>query len=70
MTGGFALVEEEVKERLERMLKTDVLNIEEEDEKLVVTVPEEDVRLAVGSGGTVVKAAELALDRSIEIKGE
>ena len=70
MIGGFALVEEEVKERLERMLKTDVLNIEEEDEKLVVTVPEEDVRLAVGSGGTVVKAAELALDRSIEIKGE
>lgn len=46
------------------------MNIEEEDEKLVVTVPEEDVRLAVGSGGTVVKAAELALDRSIEIKGE
>ena len=64
------MVEEEVKERLERMLKTDVLNIEEEDEKLVVTVPEEDVRLAVGSGGTVVKAAELALDRNIEIKGE
>ncbi len=64
------MVEEEVKERLERMLKTDVLDIEEEeDDKLVVTVPEEDVRLAVGSGGTVVKAAELALGKSIEIEG-
>ncbi|WP_297069875.1 KH domain-containing protein [Thermococcus sp.] len=58
-----------MKERLERMLNVKVLEIEEQDDKVVVYVPEDQVRIAVGSGGAAVKAAELVLGKKIEVKG-
>ncbi|WP_297439193.1 KH domain-containing protein [Thermococcus sp.] len=58
-----------MKERLEKMLNVKVLEIEEQDDKIVVYVPEDQVRIAVGSGGAAVKAAELVLGKKIEVKG-
>ncbi|MCD6373200.1 MAG: KH domain-containing protein [Thermococcus sp.] len=59
-----------MKDRLERMLNVKVLEIEELDDKIVVYVPEDQVRIAVGSGGAAVKAAELVIGKKIEVKGK
>ncbi|HDZ35824.1 MAG TPA: transcription elongation factor NusA [Thermococcus sp.] len=59
-----------MKDRLEKMLNVKVLEIEELDDKIVVYVPEDQVRIAVGSGGAAVKAAELVIGKKIEVKGK
>ncbi|ASI98156.1 KH domain-containing protein [Thermococcus celer] len=58
-----------MKDRLERMLNVKILEIEELDDRIVVYVPEDQVRIAVGSGGAAVKAAELVIGKKIEVKG-
>ncbi|NJE84836.1 transcription elongation factor NusA [Thermococcus sp. CX2] len=58
-----------MKDRLEKMLNVRVLEIEELDDKIIVYVPEDQVRIAVGSGGAAVKAAELVIGKRIEVKG-
>ncbi len=60
----------DIKEKLERMLNVKVLRIEESEEGITVYVPEDQVRIAVGSGGSAVRAAELVIGRHIEVKGE
>ncbi|NJE06284.1 transcription elongation factor NusA [Thermococcus sp. M36] len=59
-----------MKDRLEKMLNVKILEIEELEDKIVVYVPEDQVRIAVGSGGAAVKAAELVIGRKIEVKGK
>jgi len=59
-----------IKEKLERMLNVRVLRIEEGDNGIMVYVPEDQVRIAVGSGGSAVRAAELVIGKHIEVKGE
>ena len=58
-----------MKERLEKMLNVKILEMEELEDKIVVYVPEDQVRIAVGSGGAAVKAAELVVGKKIEVKG-
>ncbi|ASJ10122.1 transcription elongation factor NusA [Thermococcus sp. P6] len=58
-----------MREKLERMLNVRILKIEELDDRIVVYVPKDQVRIAVGSGGAAVKAAELVIGRKIEVKG-
>ncbi|ASJ11959.1 KH domain-containing protein [Thermococcus thioreducens] len=58
-----------MKDRLEKMLNVRILEIEELEDKIVVYVPEDQVRIAVGSGGAAVKAAELVIGKKIEVKG-
>jgi transcription antitermination factor NusA-like protein len=58
-----------MKERLEKMLNVKILEMEELEDKIVVYVPEDQVRIAVGSGGAAVKAAELVIGKKIEVKG-
>jgi transcription antitermination factor NusA-like protein len=58
-----------MKERLEKMLNVKILEMEELDDKIIVYVPEDQVRIAVGSGGAAVKAAELVIGKKIEVKG-
>ncbi|ANF22964.1 KH domain-containing protein [Thermococcus piezophilus] len=58
-----------MKDRLEKMFNVRVLEIEELDDKIIVYVPEDQVRIAVGSGGAAVKAAELVIGKMIEVKG-
>ncbi|ACJ15734.1 RNA-binding protein, containing KH domain [Thermococcus onnurineus NA1] len=59
-----------MKDRLEKMLNVKILEIEELDDKIVVYVPEDQVRIAVGSGGAAVKAAELVIGKKIEVKSK
>ena len=59
-----------MKDRLEKMLNVKILEIEELDDKVVVYVPEDQVRIAVGSGGAAVKAAELVIGKKIEVKAK
>jgi len=58
-----------MKDRLEKMLNVKILELEELEDKVVVYVPEDQVRIAVGSGGAAVKAAELVIGKKIEVKG-
>ena len=58
-----------MKDRLEKMLNVKILEMEELEDKIVVYVPEDQVRIAVGSGGAAVKAAELVIGKKIEVKG-
>ncbi|NJD99054.1 transcription elongation factor NusA [Thermococcus sp. LS1] len=59
-----------MKDRLEKMLNVKILEVEELDDKIVVYVPEDQVRIAVGSGGAAVKAAELVIGKKIEVKSK
>jgi len=59
-----------MKDRLEKMLNVKILEIEELEDKIVVYVPEDQVRIAVGSGGAAVKAAELVIGKKIEVKSK
>ncbi|MDI3474831.1 MAG: hypothetical protein PWQ79_1647 [Thermococcaceae archaeon] len=59
-----------MKERLEKMLNVEILEIEETEDKVTVYVPADKVRIAVGSGGAAVKAAELVIGKKIEVKAK
>ena len=56
-------------QRLRQMLKVEILEVEYEGDKIIVYVPRDQVRIAVGSGGSAVKAAVLVLGKKIEIRG-
>lgn len=56
-------------ERLKQMLRVDVIEVEYSGDMIIVYVPKDQVRIAVGSGGSAVKAAELVLGKKIEIRG-
>jgi len=58
-----------MEDRLRQMLRVEILKVEEGEDKIVVYVPKEQVKIAVGSGGSAVKAAELVLGKKIEIRG-
>ncbi|WP_297461374.1 KH domain-containing protein [Thermococcus sp.] len=59
-----------MKDRLERMLNVKILDMEELEDRVIVYVPEDQVRIAVGSGGAAVKAAELVIGKKIEVRGK
>ncbi len=59
-----------MKDRLEKMLNVKILDMEELDDKIVVYVPKDQVRIAVGSGGAAVKAAELVIGKKIEVRAK
>ncbi len=50
------------------MLNVEIVAIDETDEKVIVYVPADKVRIAVGSGGAAVKAAELVIGKKIEVR--
>jgi len=55
-------------ERLRKMLNVEILEVEYDGDTIVVYVPRDQVRIAVGTGGAAVKAAELVLGRKIEVR--
>ena len=57
-----------MRDRLEKMLNVEILDIEETEDKIIVYVPPDKVRIAVGSGGAAVKAAELVIGKKIEVR--
>lgn len=58
----------ETLEKLRRMLNVEILEVEYEGDKIIVYVPEDQVRIAVGTGGAAVRAAELVLGKKIEVR--
>ncbi len=51
------------------MLRVDIIDVEYSGDRIIVYVPKDQVRIAVGTGGSAVKAAELVLGKKIEIRG-
>jgi len=61
-------VEAQTLEKLKQMLNVPIDKVEEKGEELVVYVPKEQVARAIGTGGSVIRAAELILKRKLTIK--
>jgi len=59
----------DVRERLEKMLNVEIIRMEEHEDRIIVYVPKNRVKMAVGSGGAAVRSAELVLGRKIEVRG-
>ncbi|MGC8816510.1 MAG: transcription elongation factor NusA [Candidatus Hadarchaeum sp.] len=55
-------------EKLKTMLGVNIERIEEQGEQLVVYVPKGQAARAIGSGGSVVRSAELVLHKKLAIK--
>lgn len=61
-------MEEKTVERLKQMLGVKIEKVEEQEGGLVVYVPKGQVAKAIGSGGSVIKSAELVLKRKLQVK--
>lgn len=61
-------MEAQMLEKLKQMLNVPIDKVEEQGEELVVYVPKEQVARAIGSGGSVIRSAELILKRKLTIK--
>lgn len=55
-------------EKLKMMLGVQVEKVEEQGEELLVFVPKGQAAKAIGSGGSVVRSAELVLKKKLAIK--
>ncbi len=61
-------MEAETIEKLKQMLGVPIDKIEEQGEELVVHVPKAQIAKAIGSNGSVVRAAELVLKKKLTVK--
>ncbi|MFH1821052.1 MAG: transcription elongation factor NusA [Methanobacteriota archaeon] len=61
-------MEQGIAEKLKQMLGVQVEKIEEQGEQLLVYVPKGQAAKAIGSGGSVVRSAELVLNKKLAIK--
>jgi len=55
-------------EKLKQLLGVPIEKIEEKEDELLVHVPKAQVAKAIGSGGSVVRSAELILKKKLTIK--
>jgi len=53
---------------LEKMLDVAIEKFEEVEDRLIVYVSKDKIGRAIGPNGAVVRASELALNRSIEVR--
>jgi transcription antitermination factor NusA-like protein len=56
-------------EKLKSMLAVPIEKVEEQEDGVVVYVPNDKIARAIGSNGSVVRAAELVLNKKLTIKG-
>ncbi|AEH25533.1 KH domain-containing protein [Pyrococcus yayanosii] len=59
---------DEIYEKLRKMLRSEIIDVEFDGDKIIVYVPKDQVRIAVGTGGSAVRAAELVLRKKIEVR--
>jgi transcription antitermination factor NusA-like protein len=59
---------DELIEKLRQMLGVRVDKVEEQGEGLLIHVPKAQVAKAIGSGGSVVRSAELVLKKKLTIR--
>lgn len=58
----------ETVEKLKQMLGVPIEKIEEQGEELIVYVPKVQIARAIGSGGSVIRSAELILKKKLTVK--
>lgn len=61
-------MEQGIVEKLKLMLGVQIKKVEEQGEQVLVYVPKGQAAKAIGSGGAVVRSAELVLKKKISIK--
>ncbi len=61
-------MEAETIERLKQMLGVPIEKVEKQENELVVYVPKDQVARAIGSGGSVIRAAEIVLNTKLTVK--
>jgi transcription antitermination factor NusA-like protein len=61
-------VDQSLVEKLKTMLGVRVERVEQQGEQLLVYVPKGQAAKAIGSGGSVVRSAELVLNKKLAIK--
>ncbi|MDI6643275.1 MAG: KH domain-containing protein [Candidatus Hodarchaeaceae archaeon] len=61
-------MEAETVEKLKQMLGVPVEKVEKQEDGLVVYVPKSQVARAIGSGGSVIRSAELVLKTKLTVK--
>jgi len=61
-------MEAEISKKLKQMLNVSIEKVEDQGDGLVVYVPKEQIARAIGAGGSVIRSAELVLQRKINIK--
>ena len=61
-------MEAETAQKLKQMLGVTIDRIEEQEGEIVVYVPKNQIAKAIGSNGSVVRAAELVLNKKLSIK--
>ena len=61
-------MEQGIVEKLKQMLGVQVEKVEEQGEQLLVYVKKGQAAKAIGSGGSVVRSAELVLNKKLAIK--
>ena len=61
-------MEAETVEKLRQMLGVPIEKIEKQEDGFIVYVSKAQVAKAIGSGGSVVRAAELVLNKKLTIK--
>ncbi|MEM2874971.1 MAG: hypothetical protein QW567_03005 [Candidatus Hadarchaeales archaeon] len=61
-------MQQELVDRLKLMLGVDIARVEEDGEQIVVFTPKSQIARAIGSSGSVVRAAELVLRRKIVLR--
>lgn len=68
MKSGAEHLEAEDMERLGQMLGVPIDKVEKAEDGFIVYVPKDQAAKAIGSGGSVVRAAELVLNEKLTIK--
>ena len=62
------MVDEQTVEKLRTMLSVPIERVEENPEELVVYIKKDQIARAIGSGGAVVRSAELILGKKLVLK--
>lgn len=58
----------ETVEKLKQMLGVPIEKVDEQGEELIVYVPKAQIAKAIGSGGSVIRSAELILKKKLTVK--
>lgn len=61
-------MEQDIIDKLKLMLGVQIEKVEEQGEQVLVYVPKGQAAKAIGSGGSVVRSAELVLKKKLSIK--
>lgn len=57
----------DTKQKLEKMLNVKIDNVEEKEDKIIISVPEEKIGQVIGKGGGNIISAEKVLNKKLEV---